>query len=179
MRSLFLVVILALLPLRVLAASNQEDGLFSQLKKAGSADAAKPIEDKLNQLFRISGSPSVDLLMSRAAAALGQADNAAARSLIDAVTSLAPHYAEGWRVKAQMQEAAGEDTGAMISLQRTILLNPRHFAAMTELAGMLEDYGDKREALKLYRRVLALDPHLKIAAEREKALAKGIEGQGI
>jgi hypothetical protein len=33
--------------------------------------------------------------------------------------------------------------------------------------------------LKLYRRALALDPHLAAAAERAKALTKEIEGQGI
>jgi hypothetical protein len=44
---------------------------------------------------------------------------------------------------------------------------------------MLEDYGDKPGALKLYRRTLALDPQMKVAAEREKALEKSVEGQGI
>ncbi len=69
--------------------------------------------------------------------------------------------------------------GAMISLQRAVVLNPRQFAAMTELAEMLEDYGDKPSALKLYRRVLVLDPQMKVATERAKALAKEVEGQGI
>jgi hypothetical protein len=50
---------------------------------------------------------------------------------------------------------------------------------MTELAEMLEDYGDKPGALKLYRRVLVLDPQMKVAAERAKALGKEVEGQGI
>jgi tetratricopeptide (TPR) repeat protein len=67
----------------------------------------------------------------------------------------------------------------MISLERVIVINPRHFSAMTELAEMLEDYGDKPGALKLYRRALTLDPHLKVASERVKALTKEVEGQGI
>ena len=158
---------------------SEEDKLFAELKKAESPDLAKPIEDKLGQLFRVSGSASVDLLMTRAGTALGQADNATARALVEAVTHVAPHYAEGWRMRAHMQQASGDDAGAMISLQRAVLINPRHFAAMVELGEMLEDYGDKPGALKLYRRVLALDPQMKVAAEREKALTKEVEGQGI
>jgi tetratricopeptide (TPR) repeat protein len=179
MRKLFFLLLLALLPLHAAAAPSEEDKLFAQLKTTESSDAAKPIEEKLNRLFRVSGSPSVDLLMSRAASALGQANNGAARALIDAVTRVAPHYAEGWRVKGHMQQAAGDDTAAMISLERVIVINPRHFSAMTELAEMLEDYGDKPGALKLYRRALTLDPHLKVASERVKALTKEVEGQGI
>ena len=87
--------------------------------------------------------------------------------------------AEGWRVKARMQQAGGDDAGAMISLQKSVVINPRHFRAMEELAEMLADYGDKPGALKLYRRVLALDPQMHEAAEQVKALSKQVEGQGI
>ncbi len=179
MRKLAVLALLCFIPFSALAAPSEEDKLFQQLKHAETADAAKPIEDKLTQLFHVSGSPSVDLLMTRAQTALGQADNGTARTLMDSVTHVAPRYAEGWRMRARMQQAAGDDTGAMISLQRTVVLNPRHFAAMTELAEMLEDYGDKPGALKLYRRALALDPQMKVAAERTKALTKEVEGQGI
>lgn len=179
MRKLALLAAFCLLPLVAQAAPSEEDKLFGALKAADSAESAKPIEEKLTQLFRVSGSPSVNLLMSRAGTALAQADNGTARALVEAVTRAAPHYAEAWRMKGHMQQAGGDDTGAMISLQRAVTLNPREFAAMTELAEMLEDYGDKPGALKLYRRVLALDPQMKIAAERAKALAKEVEGQGI
>jgi Tfp pilus assembly protein PilF len=179
MRKLLLLAALCLLPLAATAAPSEEDKLFVQLKAADTAEAAKPIEEKLTQLFRVSGSPSVDLLMTRAGTALAGADNVTARALVDAVTRGAPRYAEGWRMKAHMQQAGGDDTGAMISLQRAVVLNPREFAAMTELAEMLEDYGDKPGALKLYRRVLKLDPRMHVAVEREKALAKEVEGQGI
>ena len=180
MRKLALIAILALLPaFAFAAASSEEDKLLAELKKAESPEIAKPIEDKLGQLFHASGSASVDLLMTRAGTALGQADNATARALIEAVTHVAPRFAEGWRTRAHMQQASGDDAGAMISLQRAVDLNPKHFTAMTELGEMLEDYGDKPGALKLYRRVLALDPQMKIAIERAKALTKEVEGQGI
>ena len=174
-----LVLAFCLLPQLVFAAPSEEDKLFSDLAKAGSSEEAAPIETKLNALFKVSNSPSVDLLMSRAAAALTAADHDTARKLIDSITRVAPNYAEGWRQRGQLQAAAGDDSGAMISLQKAVQLNSRHFAAMSELAGMLESYGDKPGALKLYRRVLALDPQMEGVARHEKALAKDVEGQGI
>ena len=94
MRKLALLAAFCLLPLAANAAPSEEDKLFAQLKAAETADTAKPIEEKLTQLFRVSGSPSVDLLMSRAGTALAQADNGTARTLLEAVTRAAPHYAE-------------------------------------------------------------------------------------
>jgi len=44
---------------------------------------------------------------------------------------------------------------------------------------MLEDYGDKPGALKLYRRALALDPKLEGAEEHVKSLETDVEGQRI
>jgi Tfp pilus assembly protein PilF len=182
MRKFVLIAALTLLPSFALAAApkpSEEDKLFAELKKADSRDVAKPIEEKLSRIFRVSGSASVDLLMTRVGSALRHADNKTARTLIEAITHVAPHYAEGWRVRAHMQQAAGDDAAAMISLQRAVQLNPREFKAMAELAEMLEDYGDKPTALKLYRRVLALDPQMKVAAERARALTRAVEGQGI
>lgn len=171
--------LLALCLIPQLAFAGEEDKLFAQLAKAESSEEAKPIEARLTALFKVSNSPSVDLLMSRASAALQAADHDTARKLIDAVTKVAPKYAEGWRQRAQLQAAAGEDAAAMISLQKAVQLNPRHFAALSDLAGMLEDYGDKPGALKLYRRILALDPQMEGVARHEKALEKDVEGQGI
>ena len=158
---------------------SEEDKLFAQLQGAGTPEAAHPIEEKLNGLFKVSDSPSVDLLMTRAQAALGGDDSGTARKLLDAVTAVAPRFAEGWRVRGHMQAAAGDDAGAMVSLQKAVSLNPREFEALADLADMLEQYGDKPGALKLYRQALALDPQLAAASRREKALAKEIEGQGI
>lgn len=174
-----LVLVFCLLSQAAFAAPSEEDKLFTDLAKAGSSDEAEAIETKLITLFKVSNSPSVDLLMSRATAALQAADHDTARKLIDSITRVAPNYAEGWRQRGQLQAAAGDDSGAMISLQKAVQINPRHFMAMTALAGMLEGYGDKPGALKLYRRVLALDPQMEGVARHEKALAKDVEGQGI
>jgi tetratricopeptide (TPR) repeat protein len=158
---------------------TSEDQLFAQLRKVESAEDAHPIEEKLQSMFRVSGSPSVDLLMARAQAALAATDNKTAKQLIDAVTAIAPNYAEGWHSRAGMEQAAGDDTAALVSLQKVILLNPRNFAALGELGDKLEEYGDKAGALKLYRRALEVDPQLEGASRKVRELTQSVEGRDI
>jgi tetratricopeptide (TPR) repeat protein len=158
---------------------TSEDKLFAQLKKADSAEDAHAIEQKLLALFRVSGSPSVDLLVVRAQTALAATDNKTAKQLIEAVTNIAPNYAEGWHIRAGMEQAADDETGALVSLQKVVLLNPRHFQALTELADKLEEYGDKAGALKLYRRALEVDPQLEEAVRKVRELTQSVEGRDI
>ncbi len=158
---------------------DQIDRWFADLAKAESAEDAKPIEEKLDAAFRQSGSASVDLLMARAKERVAGGDRKTAVTLATAVNKLAPAYAEGWRLRAMLDAAAGEDSAAMLALQKVISLNPRHIGAMVELAGMLEDYGDKTGALKLYRQVQTLSPRNEAAENRIRALSREVEGQGI
>ena len=155
------------------------DDLFGQLKAAQTEQDATDIGGRIEKLFQQSGSASIDLLMTRANVALAASDNDTARKLVNAVTQVAPDYAEGWRTLAGMQASSGDDEGAMLSLGRTVTLNPRHFAAMMELAQMFEGYGNKAGALKLYRKALELNPHLDAAKFRIRALTREVEGQGI
>jgi tetratricopeptide (TPR) repeat protein len=155
------------------------DVLFAQLAKTQSPEDARPIEERIFALFDQSGSPSIDLLMARAAAAMAGSDNDAARKLFDSVTGIAPDFAEGWHERAQLQVADGDDEAAMISLQKAVILNPRQFEAMSQLGDLLEEYGDKAGALKMYKRALALDPQLEGAAKHVQALERAVEGQGI
>jgi predicted TPR repeat methyltransferase len=161
------------------AAKPRLETLFGQLARSGSPEDAKPIEEQIGAIFLQSGSASIDLLMSRVAAAQTAGDKETVKKLIEAVTDVAPTFAEGWHSRAALQRATGDDSGAMVSLERVLLLNPRQFAALFELGGMMEDYGNKAAALKLYRKALELDPQLEGARRHVDALSRDVEGQGI
>lgn len=155
------------------------DKLFADLKRAETPEDAKTIESQILASFLASGSASIDLLMGRAGAALALGNKDVAGKLYNAVTTLAPAYAEGWHRKAVAQADAGQDAAAMISMQTAVRLNPRHFEAMVQLGMMLEDYGDKPGALKLYRKALALDPNYDGLSRKIDGLSRDVEGQGI
>jgi Flp pilus assembly protein TadD len=157
----------------------QLDALFGQLAKAGTDEEAKPLEDEILALFLESGSASTDLLMTRAATALAGGDMDTAQQLLAVVTKVAPDYAEGWHQRGKLQALAGDDEGAIVSLQKSVTLNPRQFAAMTELGGILVEYGDKRDALKMLRKVQSLDPHFSGVDREVRQLAREVEGDRI
>jgi len=161
------------------AAHKELDRLFATLAKAGSAEEAQPLEEQILAVFLQSGSPSIDLLMGRAAEALSAGDVATAQKLLGSVTAIAPDFAEGWHQRGRIEAASGDDQAAMISLQKTIALNPRQFEAYAEFAGLLEDYGDKNAAFAMYRKAMALDPNLDDVARHVRELGRAVEGERI
>jgi tetratricopeptide (TPR) repeat protein len=164
---------------KTLTTAQQLDKLFADLAKADSEEDADPISSRIEALFLQSGSPTVDLLMTRSQDALKSGDAGTARKVAEAVTKLAPDFAEGWHLRAQLQLASGDDAGAMVSLQKTVALNPREFNALSHLADMLGEYGDKKGALALYRKVQELDPTNDDAKRAVRKLTREVEGEKI
>jgi Flp pilus assembly protein TadD len=182
MNSLPIAVILLALAAPAGAASKPDaglDGLFARLAKAPSTDDAKPIEKEILTHFLQSKSATVDLLMTRASALLGAGDGETAAHLLDAVTKIAPAYAEGWHQKGKVEADAGHDVAAMVSLQKAVTLNPREFEALVDLGDMLAQYGAKPQALAQYKRALALDPQFDGLDRRVEQLAREVEGEKI
>ncbi|HEX3430344.1 MAG TPA: tetratricopeptide repeat protein [Rhizomicrobium sp.] len=158
---------------------SELEALFGQLAKATSPDEARPIEEKILTLFLESGSASVDLLMTRAAAALADGDSDTARKILGVVTQVAPNYAEGWHQRGRLQAVAGDDEGAIVSLQKAVTLNPRQFAALAELGAILSEYGDKRDALTILRKAITLDRHFVGLDQEVQKLSRDVEGERI
>ena len=161
------------------AAQGELDALFAKLAKAGSPEAAKPIEEQITGLFNQSGSPSVDLLMVHAAAAAQAGNTDVAKNIVITVTEIAPNYAEGWHERAAVAQSEKNDADALNYLQKTVTLNPREFVACQEIGEILESYGDKKQALQYYRRALALDPYLEGLDKQVQQLSRDVEGEKI
>lgn len=155
------------------------DQLFTKLAKATSSEEAKPIEEQIMALFEQSNSATVNILMQRSAMVLKVGDKDTTRKMIDAITTVAPDFAEGWHRRAMLEAASNKDADAMVSLQKTVTLNPREFEAQAELGHLLEEYGDKKAALAAYRKALALDPHMEGVDKHTLELGRDVEGQKI
>ncbi len=153
--------------------------LLKALATASSKEVAAPLEKRAEMLFLNSGSASVDLLMNRAARLLAAGKLDLARTLLRAVTQIAPHYAEGWHQRARLAALRGDDRTAMLFLERTIVLNPRQFEAYAELGSLLRAYGDDKGALAMYRKAAALDPNYDGVRSALRALVRKVEGQSI
>jgi Flp pilus assembly protein TadD len=155
------------------------DKLFGDLARTASSDDAKPIEERILALFEQSNSATVQILMARSTLTLKAGDKDTTKKLVYAITTVAPTYAEGWHRRAMLEAAANDDADAIVSLQKTVTLNPREFEAYSELGHVLESYGDKKAALAAYRKALALDPHMAGVDKHTQELARNVEGEKI
>jgi tetratricopeptide (TPR) repeat protein len=168
-----------------IAESNEQardvvlDTLFGDLAKARTAEEGKAIEAAIFKVWQQSGSASIDLLMSHGLDAFARKDFDRALFYFNEVVTLQPDFVEGWDKRASVYFLKDNYSAALKDLEQVLRLEPRHFAAMGGLAIILEELGDKKGALDVYRRALKLDPWLDGAAEAEKSLSIEIEGRGI
>jgi tetratricopeptide (TPR) repeat protein len=98
--------------------------LYDQLSSAASADAAEPIIEAIEQVWRISGSDTVDLLMQRADNFVKQADTDMALQVLDSSIEIAPEDAEGWHQRSMVHFLRQDYQRSLADLRCALALDP-------------------------------------------------------
>lgn len=153
--------------------------LYTHLAQAHDATQAAPIAEAIEGLWQQSGSDTIGLLMSRSGKAINDKNNELALQFLDAVTELAPDYAEGWNRRAYVQFLQNNYEGAVGDLRRALALDPNHFKALEGLARILRESGQKKSALQAYKQILKINPYQEGAKDAVDELSVEVEGQGI
>ncbi len=164
------------------AAQSREarlDGLYRQLKEAPSPRHAEIVARRIENLWRDSSSPTIDLLVQRAVSLISTEEHDLALSILDRVVIAAPEFAEGWSQRAMAHFQRRDFRSALSDLRRVLALEPRHFRAMQGVAVILSEFGDKQRALEAYRRVLDVYPLKPEVREAVENLRREVEGQDI
>lgn len=155
----------------------QLDALFLELRAQSRKGPAIRISKRIWGKWGQSGSDSIDLLMERANKAMNLGRRNLALDLLDQVITLAPKYSEGWNRRATVHFLQ-KDFGRSISdIERTLALEPRHFGALAGLAGILNQMGREKEALKTWYKVLAIYPANEIAQKQVILLTEQTYGE--
>jgi len=155
------------------------DLLYNRLAEAPDAETATALNTAIERVWVTSESATVDLLMARASVLRSSGDTKTAIQILNSVTEIAPDFVEGWNRRAFLHFSDGDYTAALHDLQQTLARDPRHFQAITGLATILRDVGEKDAALKAFRKALEVHPHFENAKAAERELAREVEGQGI
>ena len=165
----------------VQAKSSTEtvDELFDRLGKAEDEDEAAGIVGALEAMWMRSGSHTSELLASRALSAFAAQDYSLALSLLDTVVSVDPEWAEGWNERATVRFHAGDARGSAADVAETLKRNPRHIGALAGFAAILEDAGQRENALEVYERALKLAPHYRPLEDATNALKARMAGQEL
>jgi tetratricopeptide (TPR) repeat protein len=155
------------------------DFLFNALKVAPDATSARAIKDRIWALWLSSGGDTTDLLMTRVKSAIDAKDFDLAIKLLDAIVDFKPDYVEGWDRRATVYYLKKEYGNALADIAQVLAREPRHFGALFGLGMILQEFGDDKRALEIYRRALAIDPHSQRIPELVKTLTEKIDGRDI
>ena len=155
------------------------DFLFGALKAAPDDISAKHVEARIWAIWLQTPSDTATLLMTRAKAAVDAHKIDVAIKLLDSIIKLRPDYVEGWDRRATLYYMQDDYGRSLADIQQVLIREPRHFGALTCLGLIMQELGDEKRALDVYRKALAINPHLDKVPERVKALTEKIEGRDI
>lgn len=155
------------------------DDLFARLKASEDPAEAKGVARLIERRLDRSGSATADLLTDRARQAMTGHDFPLAAELMDRVTTLEPHWAEGWNRRATVFWLLSDKTDALADLQRALVLEPRHFEAWAALGRIYEASEDKARALAAFRRAHGLYPQMERIQEAIDRLAPEVDGRDL
>ena len=161
--------------------SSQQDEIEALLTGLQTADAetALQIENRIYQIWSQSGSDSMDLLLERGREALSEGDTKKAIEHLTALVDHAPEFAEAYNSRATAYFEAGMFGPSLEDLQRTLALNPDHFAAINGLALIFEQMGEPELALRAWREVEKIYPTRAGLTEALARLEGRLEGRDI
>ena len=155
------------------------DFLFEALKIAPDATSAKHIEERIWAVWNASGSDTANILMTRVKAATEAQDVDLALKLLDAVIEIRPDYVEGWNRRATLHYAKKDYGRSLADLRQVLVREPRHFGAMSGLGLIMQELGDDTRALDVYRRLIAIHPHMQRIPDILRTLKSKVEGRDI
>ncbi|MGH6725343.1 MAG: tetratricopeptide repeat protein [Pseudolabrys sp.] len=155
------------------------DFLFGALKVAPDDVTAKAIEGRIWAVWTHSRSDTTMLLMSRVEAATEAKDVDLAIKLLDAIIKIRPKYVEAWNRRATLYYMKKDYGRALADIREVLRREPRHFGALSGLGLIMQDIGDDKQALEVYRRTLAIYPRIQRIPDIVKTLQEKVEGRDI
>lgn len=155
------------------------DKLFGELKRERNEKAAERIAARISGEWSRSGSATVDLMMNWAKEGIDAKKYDVALDFLDQVTTLDPSYAEGWNLRATTHFLMNNYSKSMLDIEKTLVIEPRHFGALAGLAMILKNTEHKEKALEAYERVLAIYPMNRNAQNEVATLSDELAGEGI
>ena len=155
------------------------DFLFGALKVAPDDVTAKAIEERIWAVWTLSRSDTANLLMTRVKTAIEQKDLDLAIELLNAIVKIKPDYVEAWNRRATIYYMRKDYGHSLADIREVLRREPRHFGALSGMGLILQDIGDDKQALEVYRRALSVYPRLQRIPDLVKTLQDKVEGRDI
>ncbi len=139
--------------------SEQElDVLFSALENAGSNYETNRIQNEIWQQWLMAPDENANLLMSQLHVAMSARQHNFALEICNQLVDSNPDYAEAWNKRATVHYLMGNNALSIADIKQTLLLEPRHFGALSGLGLIFTATGQYEAALDAFNEVLKISP---------------------
>lgn len=165
MRVINPVLLSALLAWMVISGSASADqnapelpGLFDELKSAEDSQTATRIEAQIWQHWLTAPDEASNLLSTQLGRAMQGGQLELALVLANQLVDSNEKYAEAWNRRATIHYLMGSDDLSVADIRETLVLEPRHFGAISGLGLIFLRQGDPNAALGAFEQVLNISP---------------------
>jgi len=155
------------------------DFLFGALKVAPDDTSSKSIEERIWALWLVSKSDTANLLMTRVKTAMDGENLDLAITLLNSIIKIKPDYTEAWNRRATAYYMKKDYERSLADIRQVLAREPRHFGALAGLGLIMQDIGDDKRALEVYRKAIAIHPRLPRVPDLIKTLTEKVEGRDI
>ncbi len=160
-------------------AAEPLDALFDKLHETENPIEARQIERKIWEAWGVSGSDTLDSLLQSGIQLMNQGELQRADQVFTAMIELKGDFAEAYNKRATVRFMAGDYAGSVADVERTLRLEPRHFGALAGLGLIMERVDNLPEALRAYRRAMAVNPHLADMANKLKEVRRKLDAKEL
>ncbi|OED38715.1 hypothetical protein AB833_18695 [Chromatiales bacterium (ex Bugula neritina AB1)] len=144
--------------------------LFGQLKAADSPQQAIMIETEIwKKWYERSDAEGGDYMAS-AVDAMSSGRYTIALNLLNNLVKKQPDFAEAWNRRATVHYLLGDYEQSLADIEQTLILEPRHFGAISGIGLIMLQVGDNERAIHAFERVLQISPKNMGAAKSIKDL---------
>jgi tetratricopeptide (TPR) repeat protein len=164
MKLVFVIIIAigALLPRSNLLADQtapELDEWFVELATTDDQHTARELSSKIWNTWLQNDREDITNLMSAGIKLMSVGQLPGALAQFDRIVELVPEFAEGWNKRATVLYFMNRPDDSVADIKQTLLLEPRHFGALSGLGLILMDSGDHTSALTAFERAQQVNPH--------------------
>ncbi len=143
------------------AQAKERAALFAELAATKNDAEARAVEDKLWIFWGSFADAESQRLLAVSHEAQMRFDYGNALVAMEELVKHQPQFAEGWNQLAYVLFLAGSYELSLAAIEKTLELEPMHYAALAGKGIILIQQGKDAEAQAPLKRALAIDPWLK------------------
>ena len=152
--------------------ADRLDGLFARLRMARDEDEAKKAEEAIWKLWTTSDSPTAEVLLGQASAAMAAKQYDASLEILNSLVEVHPDFAEAWNRRATLYFHLGRNRESLADIETVLNLEPRHFGALSGKGAIHQKEKNFSAAMKAFRDALAVNPTMESIKRAIKQIEK-------